>query len=69
VLHLNEAGCIVGIEQQLKPGNIGKSFKGTRSVVEFPAGTLEEDQVSIGQTAIFNEIDIEYNPKKPKNPF
>ncbi|WP_373231870.1 DUF192 domain-containing protein [Cohnella sp.] len=55
VLHLNEAGRIVGIQQRLKPGTIGKAIKGTRSVVELPAGTLEQADVRIGQTAVFEK--------------
>lgn len=56
VLHLDEAGRIVGIEQRLKPGSIGRKIKGTRSVVELPAGTVEQADVQIGQTAVFEKI-------------
>lgn len=55
VLHLDEAGHIVGIEQRLAPGNIGKTFKGTRSVVELPEGTLEQADAQIGQTVMFEK--------------
>jgi uncharacterized membrane protein (UPF0127 family) len=55
VLHLDEASQIVGIEQRLKPGNLGETFRGTRSVVELPAGTIEQADVRIGQTAVFEK--------------
>lgn len=55
VLHLDEAGQIVGIEQRLQPGGIGKTFKGTHSVVELPAGTLEQAGAEIGQTVKFEQ--------------
>lgn len=60
VLHLNEEGRIVGMESSLKPGKWGASIKGTRYVVELPAGTLEKARACIGQTVIFEE---EINPK------
>lgn len=55
VLYLDDTGRIVGIEHQLKPGSVGASFRGTRSVVELPEGTLEQAGVRIGQTAEFQQ--------------
>lgn len=55
VLHLDETNQIVGIEQSLKPGNMGQTFRGTRSIVELPAGTLEPAGVRIGQTVVFRK--------------
>lgn len=52
VLHLDRAGRIVGMEKQLKPGHLGTTFRGTHSVVELPAGMLEQLEVQIGQTAM-----------------
>ena len=57
VLHLDEEGRIVGLQQELKPGNIGATFRGTRSVVELPAGTLKRAEVQVGQTAVFQQVD------------
>lgn len=48
VLHLNKDGQVVGTEYGLKPGRIGSVFRGTESVVELPAGTLERFQVRNG---------------------
>ncbi|WP_276355185.1 DUF192 domain-containing protein [Cohnella caldifontis] len=59
VLHLDSDGRIVGMERELKPGNLGVSFRGTRSVVELPAGTLERAEVQVGQTAVFEPSDEE----------
>ncbi|WP_123043081.1 DUF192 domain-containing protein [Cohnella candidum] len=56
VLHLDAEGKIVGMEHGLKPGNIGISFRKTRSVVELPAGTLTREEVQLGHTAIFEEL-------------
>jgi uncharacterized membrane protein (UPF0127 family) len=53
VLHLDEFGRIVGMEPRLRPGRIGQTFQGTHSIVELPAGTLEEADVRVGQTADF----------------
>ncbi|TJY40722.1 DUF192 domain-containing protein [Cohnella pontilimi] len=51
VLHLDEFGRIVGMEPRLRPGRIGQSFQGTHSIIELPAGSLEEADVRVGQTA------------------
>lgn len=61
VLHLDKDGRIVGMERELKPGCIGATFRGTRSVVELPAGTLERAEVRVGQTAEFLQED-EHQP-------
>lgn len=55
VLHLDEAGQIVGIQNRLTPGKFGQTFRGTCSVVEIPAGTIERAGVRIGQTAVFEQ--------------
>lgn len=55
VLHLDGNSRIVGMEHALMPGNIGVSFRKTRSVVELPAGTLERADVQLGQTVVFEQ--------------
>jgi uncharacterized protein len=55
VLHLDGNGLITGIEHQLGTGMIGRVFRGTRSVVELPAGTLEREEVKVGQTVSFEK--------------
>jgi uncharacterized membrane protein (UPF0127 family) len=52
VLHLDEEGRIVGMEQSLKPGTFGKAIPATKSVVELPAGTLEQEGIYVGQTVV-----------------
>lgn len=59
VLHLDAEHRIVGMERELKPGNIGAVFRGTRSIVELPAGTLEQAKVRVGQTAMLAESEQE----------
>jgi uncharacterized membrane protein (UPF0127 family) len=53
VLHLDESQRIVGIERELSPKKIGQAFKGTVSVVELPAGTVEQKQTKVGQAVLF----------------
>jgi uncharacterized membrane protein (UPF0127 family) len=55
VLHLDEENCIVGIQHRLTPGKLGNVFRGTRSVVELPAGTLEGVNIQLGQKAVFEK--------------
>jgi uncharacterized membrane protein (UPF0127 family) len=52
VLHLDEDGRIVGMEQSLKPGTIGAAIPATKSVLELPAGTLEQAGICMGQTVV-----------------
>lgn len=53
VLHLDEAGKIVGMELSLKPGRMGAVIRGTQSVLELPEGTLGQAGAQVGQTVIF----------------
>jgi len=52
VLHLGPDGRVTGMEHRLKPGKIGRTFDGTKSVVELPEGTLATASVQVGQTAV-----------------
>lgn len=54
VLYLNESGVIVGVQESLKPGRVGTSFLGTKSVVELPEGTLRRAAVQVGQSVIWS---------------
>ncbi|TFE28638.1 DUF192 domain-containing protein [Cohnella luojiensis] len=74
VLHLSEDNIVVGMEQGLKPGRIGRSFRGTRAVVELPAGTLETAGVCVGHTAKFQKqtkliLGGIYNDEQIQEPF
>jgi uncharacterized membrane protein (UPF0127 family) len=55
VLYLDKENYIVGIQHRLTPGKLGAVFRGTRSVVELPAGTLEGESVQLGQKVIFEK--------------
>ncbi|MFC3041559.1 DUF192 domain-containing protein [Virgibacillus xinjiangensis] len=50
ILYLNREKEIVGIEENLEKGKIGKRFKQVRSVIELPAGTIKNTSTAIGQT-------------------
>ncbi|SET05892.1 hypothetical protein SAMN05216389_1058 [Oceanobacillus limi] len=49
ILYLNTNSEIVGIEESLEPGKIGKRFANVKSVIELPAGTINRTSLSIGQ--------------------
>ncbi|MGJ9384762.1 DUF192 domain-containing protein [Salipaludibacillus sp. CF4.18] len=54
VLYLNDQREIVGLEENLAPGKIGKRFSNARSVVELPAGTISTTSIEVGQTVAFS---------------
>ncbi|MFC2947315.1 DUF192 domain-containing protein [Virgibacillus sediminis] len=62
ILYLNREKEIVGIEENLAKGKIGKRFKQVRSVIELPAGTIKQTSTAIGQTVAF--ADSEYEKAK-----
>ncbi|MEC5422968.1 DUF192 domain-containing protein [Virgibacillus sp. C22-A2] len=53
LIYLNKENKIVGIEEDLKPGKIGKRFSGAYSVVELPAGTFRNTPTFSGQAVEF----------------
>ncbi|MGJ9457690.1 DUF192 domain-containing protein [Oceanobacillus sp. CF4.6] len=53
ILYLNKENEIVGIEENLEPGKIGKRFSGAYSVIEFPAGTIKDTPTFSGQAVKF----------------
>jgi uncharacterized membrane protein (UPF0127 family) len=53
VIYLDEQMKVVGCEEYLQPGKIGKQFPGVRSVVELPAGRIRETETSVGQALQF----------------
>ncbi|WP_438447743.1 DUF192 domain-containing protein [Gorillibacterium sp. sgz5001074] len=55
VLHLDLHNRIVGLEPDLKPGRIGRTFQGTASIVELAAGALYRAAPELGQTVRFEE--------------
>jgi uncharacterized protein len=57
VLHLDSQGQVVGIEANLQPGRIGKVFPQSNSVVELPAGRIQETETAVGHMVQFVERD------------
>ncbi|RKQ33297.1 DUF192 domain-containing protein [Oceanobacillus halophilus] len=49
IIYLNQNNEIVGIEESLEPGKIGKRFADAKSVIELPAGTHKRTSTVIGQ--------------------
>lgn len=57
VLYLNNRKEIVGIEEELMPGKIGKRFSKAESVIELPAGKIRDTSTTVGQMIAFIETD------------
>ncbi|WP_249870302.1 DUF192 domain-containing protein [Oceanobacillus saliphilus] len=49
IIYLNKEKEIVGIEEYLEPGRIGKKFMNVKSVIELPAGTIRNTSTAVGQ--------------------
>ncbi len=58
VLHLDARGRIVALET-LAPNRFGQSWRGTVSIVELPAGTLERAEAEAGQSVDYHHNQIE----------
>lgn len=48
ILYVSDEGTILGYEQGLQPGRIGKKVSGTQSVIELPPKTIEQSGTKIG---------------------
>ncbi|MFC4402436.1 DUF192 domain-containing protein [Gracilibacillus xinjiangensis] len=53
IIYLNKNDEIVGIEEELERGKIGKRFPNTTSVIELPAGTIKRTSLFIGNKVAF----------------
>ncbi len=53
ILYLNRKNEIIGMERALSPGKVGKRFTGGHSVIEFPAGSLHNSAVHVGDALDF----------------
>lgn len=49
VLYVNKENTILAIDENMKPGKIGKKIKGAAAVVELRAGKIKESNIKIGQ--------------------
>ncbi|MFL0247771.1 DUF192 domain-containing protein [Candidatus Clostridium stratigraminis] len=52
VLYLNKNSIIVEIDENMKPGKIGRKVKDAVSVVELKGGTISKTNLKIGQAVI-----------------
>lgn len=55
VLHLDSHQQVVGLEENLSPGKVGKVYPYTVEVVELPAGKIAETKTKIGHRLKFVE--------------
>ncbi|MFC3015518.1 DUF192 domain-containing protein [Virgibacillus litoralis] len=53
ILYLSQENEIVGMEEDLAPGKIGKRFSNVQSVLELPAGNIKTSAVNVGQAVDF----------------
>ena len=50
VLYLDVNNKILSMDEDLKPGKIGKHVKDAKSVVELPSGKIKTAGIKVGQT-------------------
>lgn len=55
VLYLDASNNILAIDEDMKPGKIGKRVRNAVSVVELPSGKIKKLDIKIGQTITFNQ--------------
>lgn len=55
VLYLNAEDRIIAVEKQIPPGQWGKRVLRTRSVVELPAGIIEDTRTEVGHAVRFDD--------------
>lgn len=48
VLYLNEKSIVLDIEENLRPGRIGKKVKGTVGVIELQSGKIKKSGIKAG---------------------
>jgi hypothetical protein len=53
VLYLDKNNNILAIEEEMKPGKIGKRVNNAQSVVELPSGKVKRVNVKTGQEVAF----------------
>lgn len=49
VLYLDKEWKIVGMEEQLEPGKMGRHFTGAASVIELESGSIQKNGIQEGQ--------------------
>jgi len=56
VLYLDKFDQVIGVEEELRPGKIGRMLRNTASVIELPSGTISKTQTWVGQGIYFTAI-------------
>ncbi|MBU9714004.1 DUF192 domain-containing protein [Evansella tamaricis] len=54
VLYLNKENVVVGIDEALAPGKVGKRYKGAASVVELSIGSVKTSETQVGDKVEIN---------------
>jgi uncharacterized protein len=54
VLYLDKNNVILAIDENMKPGKIGKKVKGAAAVIELQGGKIEKSNIKIGQAIEIN---------------
>ena len=49
VVYVDRSKIVVGIEENISPGKIGKRFNNAKSVIELPANTIQKTSLKVGQ--------------------
>ena len=57
IVVLNKDDVVVGVQEALKPGWIGKFFWGAHSTLELPVGTLEASGTVKGDRIAWEDLD------------
>lgn len=55
ILYLDGVGKVVAVDEQLKPGKIGRFVKDAKVVVEIPAGTIQTTSTRVNQVIQLTE--------------
>ena len=53
VLYLDANNKIIAIDEEMKPGKVGKRIKSAQAVVEFPAGKIKRAGIEVEQIVEF----------------
>lgn len=52
ILYLDKHQKVIGMDESLQPGQTGRKFRQTYSVIELPLGIIKETNTQVGQTVI-----------------
>ncbi|MGE5629001.1 MAG: DUF192 domain-containing protein [Solirubrobacterales bacterium] len=55
VLYIDKNNKIISMDEELKPGKIGRFVKGSNSVIELPPGKIKKECIEVGQVLSFSE--------------